>query len=90
MGSNASNKTLAGIKTVLWYLAFGLTALVTIMMLFSVLLGATVPFSAVSVHAARQPYDVHKIIDAFREPHDDLKLLCAHRGLRYTVTVRCR
>jgi hypothetical protein len=32
--------------------------------------------------AARQPYDVHKIIDAFRKPHDDLTILCAHRGLR--------
>lgn len=33
-------------------------------------------------HAARQPYDVRKIIDAFRWPHDDLVILCAHRGLR--------
>ena len=32
--------------------------------------------------AARQPYDVRKIIDAFRNHHDDLKILCAHRGLR--------
>lgn len=32
--------------------------------------------------AARQPYDVHKIIDAFRQPHDDLVILCAHRGQR--------
>lgn len=31
---------------------------------------------------ARQPYDVRKIIDAFRTPHDDLTILCAHRGLR--------
>lgn len=35
-----------------------------------------------TTQAARQPYDVRKIIQAFREPHDDLKLLCAHRGLR--------
>lgn len=35
-----------------------------------------------SVNAARQPYDVHKIIDAFRHPRDDLTILCAHRGLR--------
>lgn len=33
--------------------------------------------------AARQPYDAHKIIDAFRQPHDDLTMICAHRGQRY-------
>jgi hypothetical protein len=33
-------------------------------------------------NAARQPYDVRKIIQAFQEPHDDLVILCAHRGLR--------
>jgi hypothetical protein len=33
--------------------------------------------------AARQSYDVRKIIRAFRYPHDDLTILCAHRGLRY-------
>jgi pyridoxal/pyridoxine/pyridoxamine kinase len=32
--------------------------------------------------AARQPYDVRKIIQAFREPHDDLVIICAHRGQR--------
>jgi hypothetical protein len=36
--------------------------------------------------AARQPYDVRKIIQAFREPHGDLKILCAHRGLRWNGT----
>ncbi|KAH8890365.1 hypothetical protein GQ53DRAFT_650688 [Thozetella sp. PMI_491] len=36
--------------------------------------------------AARQPYDVRKIIDAFREPTDDLVMLCAHRGLRWNGT----
>ena len=35
-----------------------------------------------NVDAARQPYDVRKIIDAFRVPRDDLTILCAHRGLR--------
>ncbi|KAK3114702.1 hypothetical protein LTR53_006713 [Teratosphaeriaceae sp. CCFEE 6253] len=38
---------------------------------------------AATVEAAHQPYDVHKIIDAFRYPHDDLKVLCTHRGLRW-------
>lgn len=33
-------------------------------------------------YAARQPYDVRKIIKAFRQPHDDLVILCGHRGLR--------
>lgn len=32
--------------------------------------------------AAQQPYDVRKIIEAIRNPHDDLTVLCAHRGLR--------
>ncbi|EGP88574.1 uncharacterized protein MYCGRDRAFT_40275 [Zymoseptoria tritici IPO323] len=36
--------------------------------------------------AARLPYDVHKIIDAFRHPHDDLIILCAHRGSRWNGT----
>ncbi|EMC98749.1 hypothetical protein BAUCODRAFT_31026 [Baudoinia panamericana UAMH 10762] len=40
----------------------------------------------VYVKAARQPYDVHKIIDAFRTHHDDLRILCAHRGLRWNGT----
>jgi len=38
------------------------------------------------VLAAKQPYDVRKIIQAFKEPHDDLTLLCAHRGLRWNGT----
>ncbi|ETN42698.1 uncharacterized protein HMPREF1541_01856 [Cyphellophora europaea CBS 101466] len=38
------------------------------------------------VLAAQQPYDVHKIIDAFRRPHEDLTILCAHRGLRWNGT----
>ena len=37
---------------------------------------------ASGANAARQPYDVKKIIDAFRHPRDDLTMLCAHRGLR--------
>lgn len=36
--------------------------------------------------AARQPYDVRKIIQALKEPHEDLTLLCAHRGLRWNGT----
>jgi len=36
--------------------------------------------------AAGQPYDVKKIVQAFREPSDDLKILCAHRGLRWNGT----
>lgn len=36
--------------------------------------------------AARQPFDVRKIIQAFREPHDDLTVLCAHRGLKWNGT----
>ncbi|KIX08191.1 uncharacterized protein Z518_02847 [Rhinocladiella mackenziei CBS 650.93] len=34
---------------------------------------------------ARQPYDVRKVIQAFRQPHEDLVVLCAHRGLRALV-----
>lgn len=46
-------------------------------------LGFLVSILSVSVvRAARQPYDVRRIIQAFREPHDDLTILCAHRGLR--------
>jgi hypothetical protein len=41
------------------------------------------PFVAL---AAKQPYDVRKIIQAFKDPHDDLTLLCAHRGLRWNGT----
>ena len=41
------------------------------------------PFTAL---AARQPYDVRKIIQAFREPHEDLTIICAHRGLRWNGT----
>lgn len=37
------------------------------------------------VGAARQPYDVKKIINAFRNPPDDLTILCAHRGLRWVT-----
>lgn len=36
---------------------------------------------------ARQPYDVKKIIEAFRNPHEDLKILCAHRGLRLVLEI---
>jgi hypothetical protein len=42
-------------------------------------------FSLVAL-AARQPYDVRKIVQALKEPHDDLTLLCAHRGLRWNGT----
>ncbi|TKA73468.1 hypothetical protein B0A55_05956 [Friedmanniomyces simplex] len=73
-------------KLILWYLTLLLTAGVTITMMFSVVLGILAPLHDVYVQAARQPYDVHKIIDAFRNPHDDLKLLCAHRGLRWNGT----
>ena len=45
------------------------------------LLGATALWATLTL-AARQPYDVRKIIEAFRQPHDDLTILCAHRGLR--------
>ncbi|KAH4963655.1 hypothetical protein HBH77_087190 [Parastagonospora nodorum] len=37
-------------------------------------------------HSARQDYDVHKIIEAFRRPRSDLTILCAHRGLRWNGT----
>ncbi|GAB7325573.1 hypothetical protein MBLNU13_g09570t1 [Cladosporium sp. NU13] len=36
--------------------------------------------------AARQPYDVRKIVQALKQPHDDLTLLCAHRRLRWNGT----
>jgi hypothetical protein len=36
--------------------------------------------------AARQQYDVRKIVQALKEPHNDLTLLCAHRGLRWNGT----
>ncbi|OQE17438.1 hypothetical protein PENFLA_c024G04869 [Penicillium flavigenum] len=49
-----------------------------------VLLLAGFPVSP--VNAARQPYDVRKIIDAFRHPREDLTILCAHRGLRWNGT----
>jgi hypothetical protein len=50
-----------------------------------------IPLAALSILpfvalAARQPYDVRKIIQAFREPHEDLTILCAHRGLRWNGT----
>jgi hypothetical protein len=34
----------------------------------------------------RQPYDVRKFIQALKHPHDDLTVLCAHRGLRWNGT----
>lgn len=52
-------------------------------MLTSIVLAAFLPFIAL---AAKQPYDVRKIIQAFREPHDDLTILCAHRGLKWNGT----
>jgi hypothetical protein len=36
--------------------------------------------------AAKQSYDVRKIIQTFKEPHEDLTLLCAHKGLRWNGT----
>ncbi|KAL4887611.1 PLC-like phosphodiesterase [Aspergillus karnatakaensis] len=42
--------------------------------------------AASSANAARQPYDVRKIVDAFRHPREDLTMLCAHRGLRWNGT----
>ncbi|PNS20956.1 hypothetical protein CAC42_2887 [Sphaceloma murrayae] len=39
-----------------------------------------------TTYSGRQPYDVRKIIDAFRQPHDDLVMLCAYRGLRWNGT----
>lgn len=50
------------------------------MLRYWLLIGPTLPIA--SVAGARQPYDVRKIIQAFKEPHDDLRILCAHRGLR--------
>jgi glycerophosphoryl diester phosphodiesterase len=52
-------------------------------MLISIAAVSILPFTAL---AARQPYDVRKIIQAFREPHEDLTILCAHRGLRWNGT----
>jgi hypothetical protein len=43
-------------------------------------------FFALAALAARQPYDVRKILQALKEPHEDLTLLCAHRGLRWNGT----
>jgi glycerophosphoryl diester phosphodiesterase len=36
--------------------------------------------------ATSQAFDVRKIIQALRQPHDDLTILCAHRGLRWNGT----
>lgn len=47
---------------------------------------AVISALAAVASAARQPYDVRKIIDAFRTPRDDLTILCAHRGLRWNGT----
>ncbi|KAI8307647.1 hypothetical protein K4K61_003400 [Colletotrichum sp. SAR11_59] len=46
----------------------------------------TLSFQLPEVFAARQPYDVRKIIDAFRHSHDDLTILCAHRRLKWNGT----
>ncbi|KAF5516315.1 hypothetical protein CGCS363_v000901 [Colletotrichum siamense] len=46
----------------------------------------TLTFQLPKIFAARQSYDVRKIIDAFRHPHDDLTILCAHRGLKWNGT----
>ncbi|KAF4851204.1 hypothetical protein CGCSCA4_v003596 [Colletotrichum siamense] len=46
----------------------------------------TLGFQLPEAFAARQPYDVRKIIDVFRHPHDDLTILCAHRGLKWNGT----
>jgi len=80
---NEPQRRLARTTFILWYFTLLSTAGMTIMFTFSVLFGVMLPVHVVHVQAARQPYDVRKIIDAFRTPHDDLKLLCAHRGLRY-------
>lgn len=48
--------------------------------------GAALLSALPRAHGARQPYDVRKIISAFRRPHADLKILCAHRGLRWNGT----
>jgi hypothetical protein len=36
--------------------------------------------------ATTQAYDVRTIIQALKQPHDDLTILCAHRGLRWNGT----
>jgi len=84
---NEPQRTLARIRFIIWYLTLLLTAGLTIMFTFSVLFGVLLPVQVVYVQAAHQPYDVRKIIDAFRNPVDDLKLLCAHRGLRYLTSI---
>ena len=84
---NEPQRRLARTKFILWYFTLLLTAGMTIMFTFSVLFGVMMPAHVVYVQAARQPYDVHKIIDAFRTPNDDLKILCAHRGLRYHILI---
>lgn len=38
------------------------------------------------VECGRQQYDVRKIIEAFKDPREDLTILCAHRGLRWNGT----
>jgi hypothetical protein len=43
-------------------------------------------FFPLAALAAKQPYDVRKIMQALKEPHDDLTLLCAHRGLIWNGT----
>lgn len=52
-------------------------------MLFPLISLTTLASSAIAAH---QPYDVRKIMQALREPHDDLTMLCAHRGLRWNGT----
>lgn len=52
-------------------------------MLIPTILATFLPLTAL---AAKQPYDVRKIIQAFREPHEDLTILCAHRGLKWNGT----
>ena len=52
-------------------------------MAYRILASLFFPFVAL---AARQPYDVRKIVQALKEPHDDLTILCAHRGLRWNGT----
>ncbi len=84
---NEPQRTLARTRFILWYFTLLLTAGLTIMFVFSVLFGVVMPVHVVYVQAARQPYDVHKIIDTFRHPYDDLKILCAHRGLRYHILI---
>lgn len=48
----------------------------------SAVIAAGMAAFALPCGAARQNYDVRKIIEAFRTPHDDLTILCAHRGMR--------